>query len=238
MKVKTIEVGTLDTNCYIVSDGGDAVVIDPGADAERILKYIKRERLAVRYIMLTHGHFDHILAAPELKRATSAAIVISPADADCLMSPLRSLSTQLVEPQECIEPDIIASDGSMFVCGRLIFRYMHTPGHTVGSSCIICGDTIFTGDTLFQGDCGRTDLPGGSYADILDSLRRISSLPGNYIIYPGHGNKTDLTREEEYNLNLMEALTGDNSEDYGGGAEYYRDIFGDDYDEEYDDEDE
>lgn len=214
MKIKTIVVGPVSTNCYVVSDGTDAVVVDPGADADRILQYIKKENLRIHYILLTHGHFDHILAVPELKRATGAPVVITAGDADCLMSPVRSLSNQLKEAQECIEPDIIAADGAMFIAGNTAFRYMLTPGHTVGSAVIVCGRSIFTGDTLFADDCGRTDLPGGSYAEILDSLRAIAALPGDYDIYPGHDIKTTLSREREHNLNLLEALEGVNSDEY------------------------
>ena len=208
MKIKTFVVGPASTNCYVVWEGSDAVVIDPGFDAEQIAKFISQKKLHVQYILLTHGHFDHILAVAELKELTGAKIVISRGDADCLISPLRSLAASMRLEQEPVEADFLAEDGSVYVAGKLEFRYLLTPGHTVGSATIMCGDTLFTGDTLFADTCGRTDLPGGSYRTILESLKRLSELPGDYKVYPGHDVATTLERERENNLNIREAVIG------------------------------
>ncbi len=208
MKIKTFTVGPAATNCYVVWDGQDAVVIDPGFEAETMSAFLKHKKLNAHYILLTHGHFDHIIAVPELKRLTGAKIVIGRPDADCLISPLRSLSAKVRIEQEPCEADFLADDGSVYVAGGMEFRYLLTPGHTPGSAVIVCGDVIFTGDTLFMDSCGRTDLPGGSFRSILESLKRLYELPGDYRLFPGHDNPTTLSRERENNLHMHEAVFG------------------------------
>lgn len=208
MKIKSFTVGPAATNCYVVWEGSEAVVIDPGFEAEQIAKFLNKNKLRAQYILLTHGHFDHIIAVPRLKELTGAKIVISRADADCLISPLRSLAAKVRIEQEPCEADFLAEDGSVFVAGGMEFRYLLTPGHTVGSAVIMCGDTLFTGDTLFADDCGRTDLPGGSFRTILESLKRLYELPGDYKVLPGHDVPTTLNRERENNLNMREAVFG------------------------------
>jgi hydroxyacylglutathione hydrolase len=207
MKVETIKVGHLQTNCYVVYDEtGQAAVIDPGADADRILAFIEENSLNVKYIFLTHGHFDHILAVPEIKEATGAEIVITEGDAHSLSKADKSLASLVNARQEYVEPDILAQDGSSYEVGNMKFTYMHTPGHTVGSSVIISGNAIFSGDTLFADDCGRCDLPGGDYSEMLRSLRKIASLDGDYDVYPGHDESTTLSRERSFNVNMLEAI--------------------------------
>ena len=208
MKIKCFTVGPAATNCYVVWEGSDAVVIDPGFEAEQIAKFLTQKKLTAQYILLTHGHFDHVIDVPKLKSLTGAKVVISRADADCLISPLRSLAAKVRIPQTPMEADYLAEDGSVFVAGGLEFRYLHTPGHTLGSAVIMCGDVLFTGDTLFKDDCGRTDLPGGSFRTILESLKRLYELPGDYKVYPGHDVPTTLQRERENNLNMREAVFG------------------------------
>lgn len=208
MKIKSFKVGPAKTNCYVAYDGADAVVVDPGFDAEQIAKFLDKNRLTAHYILLTHGHFDHILAVPALKERTGAKVVIARPDADCLISPLRSLSSRVHLDQTPMEADFLADDGAVFVAGKMEFRYLLTPGHTVGSAVIICEDVMFSGDTLFADDCGRTDLPGGSFKTILESLKRIYELPGDYKVYPGHDVATTLERERENNLNMREAVFG------------------------------
>lgn len=206
MKIKKLTLGPGVTNCYVVSDGADAVVIDPGFEPGRVADYLRQKKLRAHYIFLTHGHYDHILGAPALREETGAPIVISAPDADCLVSPLRSLASRAHLPQDAAEADFIAADMSIFVVGGMEFRWLITPGHTPGSAVILCGGAMFSGDTLFDGDCGRCDLPGGSYEDMLASLRRLAALEGDYDVYPGHEGETKLSREREYNGNMREAL--------------------------------
>lgn len=231
MKIKTFTVGPAATNCYVVYDGSDAVVIDPGFEAERIDAFLKQKKLECRYILLTHGHFDHIIDVPGLKELTGAKVVISKPDADCLISPLRSLSTKVHLEQTPIEADFLAEEGSSFVAGEMEFRYLLTPGHTPGSAVILCGDAMFSGDTLFRDSCGRTDLPGGSFKQIMESLKRLYELGGDYKVYPGHDQATTLSREREFNLHMQEAVFG-----VDGGREPEFDEPEDDWDEELDDE--
>lgn len=209
MEIKIIKVGHLQTNCYVVYDGsGEAAVIDPGADAHKILAFLNENSLKLKYIFLTHGHFDHILAVPEIKEATGAKVVITAGDAHSLKAADKSLASYVNAEQTYTEPDVIAEDGSSFEVGGMKFTYLHTPGHTPGSAVIISGDSIFSGDTLFADDCGRCDLPGGDYTEMLRSLRRLSSLEGDYNVYPGHDESTTLSRERKHNVNMLEAIEG------------------------------
>ena len=209
MIIETIKVGYLQTNCYVVYDDlGEAAVIDPGADAGKILRILKEKSLKLKYILLTHGHFDHILAVPEIKEATGAEVVITEGDAHALRASDKSLASMVKVDQVSIDQDITAENGSTYEVGSMRFTYLLTPGHTPGSAVIICGNIIFSGDTLFAGDCGRCDLPGGDYAEMLRSLRKLNSLVGDYIVYPGHEESTTLSRERSYNINMLEAIGG------------------------------
>jgi glyoxylase-like metal-dependent hydrolase (beta-lactamase superfamily II) len=204
--IHTISVGMVNTNCYIVSDAqtGDAAVIDPGGGADKILEYLRRESLTVRYIFLTHGHFDHILALEKLRQDTGAPSVIHKADAAYLNDP--SLSSPFGVRVTPSEPDIAASHGDTYQLGGQTVEVLHTPGHTPGSICLRIGDALFTGDTLFEDDCGRCDLPGGDYKAMLNSLRLLALLDGDYHVYPGHDVSTTLERERTHNVNMREAL--------------------------------
>lgn len=204
-----ITVGRVMTNCYIVSDVNtrDAVVIDPGDDAEGILKLINSQGLRVKYIFLTHGHFDHVLAVDKVREATGAKCVIHEKDAALMTNPPRAVAFGAA-PKPA---DILVRGGEEFEAGALRFKWMHTPGHTPGSCCVICGgamrqNAIYTGDTLFEDDCGRCDLPGGDYPAMLDSLRALAALEGDYRVFPGHDVPTTLDRERRHNVNMREAL--------------------------------
>ena len=206
MKIRHLTVGPGFTNCYVASDGENAVVIDPGFEAERVVAYLSRQKLRLHYIFLTHGHYDHILAAPALREMTGAEIVITAPDCECLTDPRRSLAARTRMPQRCEEANILAFENSTFLVGGMEFRWMMTPGHTPGSAVILSGDALFAGDTLFLGSCGRCDLPGGDEVQMIGSLRRLGQLPGDYQVYPGHGTETTLDRERRYNRNMKEAL--------------------------------
>ena len=214
LKVTSLVVGVVSTNCYLAVDADtrEAAVIDPGDNAKAILELVRAEKADVRYIFLTHGHFDHILALDEVRRATGAQCVIHEADAAYLSDPgLSNPFGRLNTARTAAE--VLAREGDAFPLGAYRFEVLHTPGHTPGSACfrVMTPDgerdgVLFTGDTLFEDDCGRCDLPGGDYGVMLGSLRRLASLEGDYDVYPGHDVSTILSRERKRNGNMLEAL--------------------------------
>lgn len=208
MEVKTITVGTSGTNCYIVYDqhGGEASVIDPGAEADKILRFLAEKELRVKNIFLTHGHFDHILAVQQVQEKTGARIVIHAEDAHCLQSSHAALYSSIMrEPFRVSKADICLHGGEKTIVGTVEAEFVHTPGHTPGSVCIVMDNVIFTGDTIFEGDVGRTDLPGGSASSLKRSLVWLYRLPYDYILYPGHGAPTTLGMERDNNRYLRAA---------------------------------
>ena len=202
MKVKVMQVGPIGTNCYILEDeqAHAAAVIDPGDDADRILSVMGEEDAQVEYILLTHGHYDHTTAVPELHEAwPQAKIYIHQADANGAGSQLFPLAGQ-------VEGLLSYDEGDRLTLGGLTIEVMHTPGHSKGSVTLKVGDVLFTGDTLFAGSCGRTDLRGGSYEEILASLKRLGELEGNFHVLPGHEGTSTLDQERKFNPYLREAM--------------------------------
>ena len=207
MEIKTIPVGRLETNCYLAYDGENAVVIDPGADAEKIMTEVKKLGVQVSHIFLTHAHFDHTLAVNEIKASTGAKFVVGKAEGERLSSAyLSGLSLMGVGDFEPIEADVEISDGDTMDVGSMHFEFLHTPGHTEGSFCIFCDGVMFSGDTLFAGTCGRCDLPGGDIEEMFSSLKKLYLLPGDYKVYPGHGESTLLSEERIFNPYVAEAM--------------------------------
>lgn len=201
MKTICIPVGFLQENCYIVYDENKvAAVIDPGDEASRLLKTINEMGLDVRWILLTHGHYDHTGAVPEIQREYSAQLGIGKEDAEMLSDPQLSLAMKQRWNPEDLTISKLLSDGDVIELGALQFEVIATPGHSKGSVTYRCGDTLFTGDTLFQGDCGRTDLYGGSYEQIKISLRKLADLEGDYRVLPGHGPESTLQEERLHNI--------------------------------------
>lgn len=206
MKIVTLEVGYLPTNCYILCDDatGKAAVIDPGFESGRVLDALQETGCTAQYLILTHGHFDHATEAWRVLEATGAKLVADAAEEKLLADPLLSLYDSPMCPVSGdfhpLAADIWVSDGDTLPLGSLTLAFLHTPGHTGGCCCIRCGDAVFTGDTIFRRCVGRTDMPTGSTSDILRSARRIAQLPGDYTLYPGHGEKTTLAYERENNF--------------------------------------
>ena len=203
MQVKVLQVGPIGTNCYLLEDekAHVAAVIDPGDEAGRILQVIKDDGVDVKYILLTHGHYDHTTAVPELHQALpQAEIYIHKADANGAGSRLFPLAGQI--------PDLkFYDEGDALTLGELTIQVLHTPGHSKGSVTLKVGDVLFCGDTLFAGSCGRTDLAGGSYDEIMVSLKKLGQLPGDYHVCPGHDVTSTLERERRSNPFLREAMT-------------------------------
>ena len=201
-----LSVGKGATNCYIVADSEtrEAALIDPGGNARGIREKLRENGLSLKYIFVTHGHFDHILALPELA-ADGATVVIHEADVACLIERRESLAIYASEAQIPRAADVHAHDGDEFKVGKLSFKFMHTPGHSRGSCIIICGDRIYSGDTLFKCECGRCDLPGGDYGQMLKSLKRIYELDGDFLVFPGHGAESTLEFERAFNPYMQKA---------------------------------
>jgi len=201
MLIETLSVGPYGTNCYLwaATHGGCAVVIDPGDDGVRILRRVKDLVLDVTCIVLTHGHHDHTGALKELKDATGAEIAMHVADADMLRN--NTLAAMLgLKACYPLPPDKQLEDGQKVVVGGVEFSVLHTPGHSRGSICLLGDGVVFTGDTLFQAGIGRTDLPGGNYTELIDSIEsKLLSLPDNTRVYPGHGPSTTIGDEKRNN---------------------------------------
>lgn len=204
MKVSYFSVGALGTNCYIVSDNGRAAIIDPGGDAGRLLNDVKCNDLTVDYILLTHAHFDHIMAVDELCEATGAPVYVGAGDAPMLYDANFNLSA-MVYPEQTVErtPDRLLFEGDVVRIGDATLTVMETPGHTRGSICFVGENVLFTGDTLFDGSIGRTDLPGGDMSVLRRSLERLASLEGDYTVYAGHGEETTLSFQKKANPYLV-----------------------------------
>ena len=177
-----------------------AVVIDPGDEGQKLVEAIRNRGLDVRYILLTHGHFDHTGAVMEIKNEFGAKLCVSGEDAEMLTDPQLSLAMRQRWKPEDISIDLLLSDGDVIEAGKMRFEVIATPGHSKGSVTYRCENVLFTGDTLFQGDCGRTDLYGGSYEQIKASLRRLADLEGDYQVLPGHGPDSTLEEERLHNM--------------------------------------
>jgi len=206
MKIENIVVGPLQVNCYIVFDEEslDAMVIDPGDDAGKIIRLIDDRKLIVSRIVCTHAHFDHIGAVGELKDKTGAPVLLSKDDFDIYMRADRQASSWGFQLEQLPVPDIYLADGDEIAIGKLRFKVLHTPGHSPGGICLYGEEVIFTGDTIFAGSVGRTDFPGGSMTELKRSFSMILSLPPETRIYPGHGPLTTVKREKEFNFFVQE----------------------------------
>lgn len=205
MTLRTLCLGELDTNCYVVwDDNRIAMVIDPADEADKILSVIQTENLSVCAVVLTHAHFDHMLAAEEVCAATKAPLYIGKCDETALSDPVRNLSGvfQMCEPVR-LSADCTLSEGEILNVGNLSFVVMETPGHTPGCICLLGEGVLFSGDTLFCDSIGRVDFPGGDVPAMLNSLRSLTGLPPETRVYSGHGPATSIGSEIERNPYLQ-----------------------------------
>lgn len=189
-------------NCYLVScdQTGKAVLIDPGAGSRMILNWLNKHNLDIRYILLTHGHCDHIGAVEELRRELGLQVAIHKDDADMLLDPAKNLSLYLGKSVKLSPAEILLEDNQELTVGNTTVKVLHTPGHTPGSICLLTEEGLISGDTLFNGSVGRTDFPGGNMKVLIDSIsRKLLPLDDNTPVYPGHESKTTIGRERKYN---------------------------------------
>lgn len=208
MIVKSVVVGMLHTNCYILGDEetGRCAVIDPGANEDKILSAVREQGLEVESIILTHGHFDHVMAASRVQNATGAKLFIHKFDLPLLEPSVVKHRGYIRGEYAMPRVDGYLNDGDTVKVGSLECRVYNTPGHTSGSCIILCGDIMFSGDTLFHESCGRWDLDSGDEGDMMRSLKKIAQIEGDYKVLPGHGGATTLAYERGHNRYMAAAM--------------------------------
>lgn len=202
MKIERIPAGIYAANCYIIYSEAtrDGIVVDPGGDVDDILATIKENQLQIKSILLTHGHADHIGGIVELKSSLSIPVMVHEDDKELLGDGNKNLSSIMAMGAIEIEPDVLLKDGDIIEFGNERAEIIHTPGHTRGGICIKIGDNIITGDTLFAGSIGRTDLLGGDYDTIIQSIKeKLMIYPDEIKVFPGHGAPSTIGKERVSN---------------------------------------
>ena len=208
--VRGIVVGLFQENCYIIGsrETGEAICFDPGDEVDEIRALAREMKVKIVKIACSHAHLDHIMAVRPLKEETGAPFLLHGADVGLARqmpeSALRMLGRhELPAP----EPDHLLADGDDVEIPGISLKVLHTPGHTQGSICLYGGGMLFSGDTLFQDSIGRTDLPGGSFPQIMDSIvSRLMTLPDETIVRPGHMDQTTIGAERANNPFVLQAL--------------------------------
>ncbi|MBR7133259.1 MAG: MBL fold metallo-hydrolase [Clostridia bacterium] len=199
MEIKAIPLGQIKTNCYLVSSQKAAIVIDPGFADEQTESFLRANADKERMILLTHAHFDHIGDALRLSRVTQTEIAIGELDNPALSDATVNLSYMFDVQTEPFSADLLFKDGDEYTIGDLKLRVILTPGHTKGGVCYLSGDKLFSGDTLFFESVGRTDLPGGDFSVLEESVLRLFELDDKIKVFPGHGQETTIGHEKKFN---------------------------------------
>ncbi len=198
MKIQLVVCGSFMENCYVAGDENEVIVIDPGDDADKIIKAIGSRK--VKYILNTHAHVDHIGAVTELRKKYGSPFGIHKLEKPLLSDPQKNLSAYTTGPMTIADADIYFNDGDEidFLGGKI--KVLHTPGHTPGGCCFLFEKVLFTGDTLFNMSIGRTDFPGGSYENLLKSIKeKLFTLSDDTEIFPGHMDKSTIGHEKRNN---------------------------------------
>jgi hydroxyacylglutathione hydrolase len=198
MIIQKFVVGPLENNCFIISDekSKEALVVDPGDEPDRLLDFIDKNHLKVKYIVCTHAHFDHIGALVDIKEAQGPKIVIHEDELFLYQNVNKQAEMWGFSAESLPEPDMFVSDGDFLELGSLRFEVFHTPGHSPGGICLYGEGILVTGDTLFAGSVGRTDLYGGDLLQLKKSFQRLISLPVEVRVLPGHGPETTIKKEK------------------------------------------
>ena len=202
MIIKKLEVGPIMANCFILGceSTKEAVVIDPGDDADRILMELAKSELKVKYLINTHGHFDHVSANKRMKEATGAQIAIHPEDEPMLHELSQSALMFGLSSENSPPADILLKDGDEITFGEITLQVIHTPGHSKGGISLYTKGHLFAGDTLFAGSIGRTDLAGGDYDTLISSIqKKLLIFDEDTIVYTGHGPETTIGNEKRMN---------------------------------------
>lgn len=201
--LKCATVGPVVTNCFLLTDDatGDMAVVDPGDKSSALIDEINNSTGELKFVIITHGHYDHIGYAKQLADMFAAKIICGKYTDEFLSD--NYLNHSALHPDipdiKPFKADILLNDGDTFKLGETEIKYIHTPGHTKDSGCYIFDDCIIVGDTLFRDSYGRTDLPTGNDIEMIESIRRLKKLDGDYNVFPGHGYMTTLERERKYN---------------------------------------
>lgn len=204
MKLDVFSLGMLGTNCYLlISSGNKCIVIDPGAQSGKLISYFEDKNITPVYILLTHGHHDHIGAVKKLMEAyPECRLYIGKNDVELLGDGQKSLAMLKYNDASdfLVQNANPLNEGDTVSLDEIEIKVINTPGHTRGGVTYICGDNLFTGDTLFCGDVGRTDLYGGDWNTLKASLKKLADLDGDFAVYPGHGDSSTLNRERKQNV--------------------------------------
>lgn len=200
MNIKTVVVGKLLNNTYIITTKqNNAVIIDPGMEFDKIEKDLDETGATLKYIIFTHGHYDHTASAYDLVEKTGAKLVIGSRDAEMLEDTDLSMSWMFTNHPHRLTADLPVEDGDKLKVDELTFEFVMTPGHSKGSMVILCEDYMFSGDTVLENSVGRTDFYGGNEAFMIQSIKRLAALSKNYKILAGHGDSTTLENEKKQN---------------------------------------
>ena len=204
LKVTTLTFPCFSANCYLVTDEStdESLLIDPGSYGDRQRDFIKSQGVeSLKYILLTHGHFDHMIGVERFRNALGGEVVIHQADADKISSAVGSLYSRFEReiPFATANADITVKDGEKLPFGEYEIEVIHTPGHTKGGVCYKIGDCLFTGDTLFRGSIGRVDFPDSDETEMLWSLKKLNAIDDDYKVYPGHEGTSTLSYEKQTN---------------------------------------
>lgn len=204
MRICRLTVGPISTNCYIIMEESKkrALIVDPGGDADRIMNKIKELQVSVEAILLTHGHFDHMLAADTLREKYQVKVYLGQDDSELIKNPMENVSGMFGKPMST-HADVLLRDGQVLELAGFEIKVLATPGHTKGGVCyyIEKESVAFSGDTIFQASVGRSDFPTGSGASLSKSIReKIFTLPEDTQLFPGHGDSTVVSYEKKYNM--------------------------------------